>query len=189
MNDVTRILQEWTDGAPRALDRLAPLIYPELRALARAYLRRGGRGDALQTTEVVSELFVRLLAHRPAQLHNRRHFYALSARIIRMALVDHYRGARAERRGGQHERVPLHDDIAWVDANGAEMLSFDTALSDLETFDPELSELVSLRFLLGCTAVETAALTHLSKATVDRRIHLARAWLLRRLSESATPGA
>jgi RNA polymerase sigma factor (TIGR02999 family) len=183
MNDVTRILQEWTDGDGRALERLAPLIYPELRSLARAYLRRGPGADSLQTTEVVSELFVRLLAHRPAQLHNRRHFYALAARIIRMALVDHYRYATAERRWGQHERVPLHDDIAWIDANGAEMLWFDDALSELETFDPELCELVGLRFVLGCTATETAELMRLSKATVDRRAQLARAWLQRRLTE------
>jgi RNA polymerase sigma factor (TIGR02999 family) len=183
VSDITVTLQEWISGDASALDRLTPVIYPELQTLARAYLRRASRRDSLQTTEVVSELFVRLLAFRPAQLHSRRHFYALSARIIRLALVDSYRRERAERRGGPRERVPLHEDISWVDAAGIEILSFDVALTELELMDPELSELAGLRFVLGCTSAEAAELTKLSKATVDRKIKLARAWLRRRMGE------
>jgi RNA polymerase sigma factor (TIGR02999 family) len=179
---ITITLQEWAGGDPSALDRLTPEIYPELQTLARAYLRQASRREALQTTEVVNELFVRLLTMRPAQLHSRRHFYALSARIIRMALVDNYRRQRAERRGGHRDRVPLHEDLSWVDAAGVEILSFDIALTELEQMDPELSELAGLRFVLGCTAAEAAELTKLSKATVDRKVKLARAWLRRRMS-------
>lgn len=186
MNDVTRLLREWTEGDTTALDRLTPVIYPELRTLARSYLRRWRQRVAVDTTEVVSELFIRLLAGRPAELEDRRHFYALSARIIRMALIDLYRHEQAERRGGRHEHVPLHEDLIGINATGPEMLTFDRALSDLERFDPELAELVNLRFVLGCTAAETADIAKLSKATVDRKVRLARAWLLQRLGPTGS---
>jgi RNA polymerase sigma factor (TIGR02999 family) len=182
--DITVTLQEWIDGDAGALDRLTPAIYPELRVIARAFLRRAGRHDALQTTEVVNELFVRLLAGRPEKLHNRRHFYALSARIIRLALVDDYRRDHAERRGGHRERVPLHEDLSSVDAANGDILAFDIALTELEQLDPELAELASLRFVLGCTATEAAEITKLSKATVDRKMKLARGWLRKRMGES-----
>jgi RNA polymerase sigma factor (TIGR02999 family) len=181
--DITLTLKEWADGDATALDRLTPVIYPELQLLARAFLRRLARRDALQTTEVVNELFVRLLSARPAQLRSRRHFYALSARIVRMALVDNYRREKADRRGGHQERVPLHDELTWVEADGPGILTFDLAMTELERLDPELAELTNLRFLVGCTANEAADITKLSKATVDRRLRLARAWLRKRMGE------
>lgn len=180
--DVTLTLKRWAEGDASALEQLTPLIYPELRVLAKAYLRRRSRRDAFQTTEVVNELFLRLLSCKPAELHNRRHFYALSARILRMALVDHYRHESAERRGGHRERVPIHEDLAWVDASGIEVVALDVALDELECLDPELAELVNLRFILGCTSSETADISKLSKATVDRKVRLARAWLRQRLA-------
>jgi len=183
--DITVTLKEWIDGDPGALERLTPLIYPELQLLARAYLRRVPHRDALQTTEVVNELFVRLLAARPQELHGRRHFYALSARIIRLALVDAYRRDHAERRGGGQARVPLHEELAWVEADGPAILAFDLAMNELEQMDPELAELTNLRCLVGCTSAETAEITKLSKATVDRKMKLARAWLRKRMGEPA----
>ena len=185
MMDITVTLKEWMDGDPGALERLTPVIYPELQLLARAYLRRVPHRDALQTTEVVNELFVRLLAARPQELHGRRHFYALSARIIRLALVDAYRRDHAERRGGGQARVPLHEELAWVEADGPAILAFDLAMNELEQMDPELAELTNLRCLVGCTSAETAEITKLSKATVDRKMKLARAWLRKRMGEPA----
>ena len=185
MMDITVTLKEWMAGDPGALERLTPLIYPELQLLARAYLRRVPHRDALQTTEVVNELFVRLLAARPQELHGRRHFYALSARIIRLALVDTYRREHAERRGGGQARVPLHEELAWVEADGPAILAFDLAMNELEQMDPELAELTNLRCLVGCTSAETAEITKLSKATVDRKMKLARAWLRKRMGEPA----
>lgn len=187
MTDITLTLKEWTDGDPTALDRLAPAIYPELRTLARSYLRRSANRDVLQTTAVVNELFVRLLAARPTEFENRRHFYVLAARIIRMALVDNYRRMQAEQRGGDRERVPLHEELAWVAADDLEILAFDLAMGELERMDAELAELVNLRFVLGCTSGETAEVTGLSKATVDRRVRLARAWLKRRMDGTPAP--
>jgi RNA polymerase sigma factor (TIGR02999 family) len=130
---------------------------------------------------VVNELFVRLLSHQPARLESRRHFYVLAARIMRMALVDHYRQSQAEKRGGDRDRVPLHEDIAWVDANSADMLMFEQAMSELEALDAQQADLFGMRFLLGCTAEEAAELSGLSKATVDRKVRLARGWLFQRL--------
>jgi RNA polymerase sigma factor (TIGR02999 family) len=188
VDDITVTLRQWIEGDSSALDRLTPAIYPELRTIARAFLRRAGRGDAMQTTEVVNELFVRLLAVRPAQLESRRHFYALSARIIRLALVDDYRRDHAERRGGHRDRVPLHDELSSVDAANGDILAFDIALTELEQLDPELAELASLRFVLGCTANEAAEIAKLSKASVDRKVKLARVWLRRRMGEPGRAG-
>lgn len=183
--NVTVLLNDWVRGDAGALERLLPSVYPDLHGLARSYLRRGNRSITLQTTAVVNDLFVKLLVNRPKRLENRKHFYMLAARVIRMALVDHYRETRADRRGGQQQRVPLHEDLAWVDANSADMLSFDFAMQELEQLDREQAQIFGMRFVLGCTADETAALMGLSKATVDRRVMLARGWLYRRLRGSA----
>jgi RNA polymerase sigma factor (TIGR02999 family) len=182
-DDVTVILDAWAKGDATALERLMPLVYPQLHSLARAYLRRGSRPVTLQTTAVVNELFVRLLARHPARLESRRHFYVLAARIIRAALVDHYRQNQADKRGGNRERVPLHDEIAWVDPTSAELLAFERAMSELEQLDPEQADLFGMRFLLGCSAAEAAELTGLSKATVDRKVRLAKGWLFQRLQQ------
>ena len=170
MAELTLLLHEWARGTPGALEQLLPLIYPDLHSLASAFLRRGASPVTLQTTAVVNDLFVKLLSRRPRQIDNRRHFYVLAAR-----------------RGGGLQRVPLHDELAWVDAAGEDVVAFDRALAELERFDPEQAELVSARFLLGCTADETAQLTGLSKATVDRRVRLARGWLYRRLRGHGGP--
>jgi RNA polymerase sigma factor (sigma-70 family) len=98
-----------------------------------------------------------------------------------MSLIDHYREKSADRRGGDRQRVPLHDELAWVDADSDDTIALDRALEELERLDPEQAELFSARFLLGCTAEEAGELTGLSKATVDRRVRTARAWLYRRL--------
>jgi RNA polymerase sigma factor (TIGR02999 family) len=187
-DDVTVILDAWARGDATALDRLMPLVYPQLHSLAQAYLRRGARPNTLQTTAVVNELFIRLLARRPARLENRRHFYVLAARIIRAALVDHYRQSQTDKRGGDQERVPLHEEIVWVDPASADMLAFEAAMSELESLDPQQADLFGMRFLLGCTAEETAELVGLSKATVDRKVRLAKGWLFQRLREARTGG-
>ena len=181
MTDLTVLLDNWVHDTPGALERLLPHVYPDLHALARAYLRRGATPITLQTTAVVNDLFVRLLTSRPKRIESRRRFYALAARVMRMSLVDHYRQSRTERRGGHQKRVPLHDDVAWIDAANDDIIAFDQAMGELERIDREQAELFSARYLLGCTAEEAAELTGLSKATVDRRVRFARAWLFQRL--------
>lgn len=179
--DITLLLEAWGRGERDALHQLAPLVYPQLQRLAASYLRRESNARTLQATALVNELFVGLLARRQVRFNDRQHFYALSATLMRMALVDHARRVRAEKRGGQAEIVPLHEDLPWVDASGPGMLDFDRALSELERLDPERYAVVSARYLLGCTADETAELLGISRVTVNRRARSARAWLGQRL--------
>lgn len=182
--DLTVLLEEWSRGDAAALEALTPLVYPELQSIARAFLRRGGQWGLLQTTDVVNDLFLKLLAQAPRKLESRRHFFALCARMMRHALVDYCRANLAEKRGGAMNRVPLHEEMIWVDAGGPEMIELDRALNELERLDQQQAELFSMRFLLGCTAEETAELSGLSKATVDRKIRLARIWLFQKLNGS-----
>ncbi|MCX6592945.1 MAG: ECF-type sigma factor [Acidobacteria bacterium] len=181
--DLTLLLEDWARGDESALDRLTPLIYPQLHALARSQLRRNYRPSTWQTTAVVNDLFLKLLSSRPPRLQSRKHFFVLAARIIRLALIDHYRQVKSEKRG-RLGRVPLHDDLTWVDAVSEDVLDLDRALNELEELDQQQAELFSMRFLLGCSAEETAELAGLSKATVDRKVKLARAWLYLRLHEA-----
>jgi RNA polymerase sigma factor (TIGR02999 family) len=185
--NLTLILNDWANGDQSAIQRLLPLVYPDLRTLASAQLRKHGGEGTLQTTAVVNELFLKLLGRRPPQLDNRKHFYVLAARIMRAALVDHYRQTYAQKRGGGLDRVALHDDLLWVDATSGQVVDLDRALEELEALDSLQADLFGLRYLLGCTAEETALLSGLSKATVDRKLKLARAWLFQRLHE-AKPG-
>jgi RNA polymerase sigma factor (TIGR02999 family) len=106
-SNLMELLDNWVRGDHTALDRLTPLVYPQLRSLASMQLRNGKRSATMQTTVVVNELFLKLLAHRPARVESRQHFYALAAKMIRTALVDHYRQIRAEKRGGGIIASPL----------------------------------------------------------------------------------
>jgi RNA polymerase sigma factor (TIGR02999 family) len=188
-HEITMYLEDWSRGDASALDRLAPLVYPQLRALARSYLRRERQGHTLGATGLVNELFLKLIARKSAHFENRRHFYALSARLMRLALIDHARSHHAGKRGGDAIVVPLHDEIPWVDAAGPQRLDLDRALQELEKLDPDQAQMFEVRFLLGCTSEETAELFAVSKSSVERKIRVARAWLYQRLTEGNLPEA
>jgi RNA polymerase sigma factor (TIGR02999 family) len=132
----------------------------------------------------VNELFLKLIGQRGPHYENRQHFYNACARMMRVALIDHARAASREKRGGSHTFVPIHEDIAWLDASSPMMLDLDRLLDELATRDPEQVAMFEARYLLGCTAEETAELFQSSKATVDRKIRVARAWLYQRLDGS-----
>jgi len=190
-HEITVVLDDWRRGDATALDRLAPMVYPQLKALASSYLRRERQGHTLGATGLVNELFLKLITRRSAQFQDRRHFYALSAKLMRMALIDYARSHAAEKRGGDLVAVPLHEEIPWVDAGSAQMLDLDRALKELAELDAEQAEMFEMRFLLGCTSDETAELFGVSKSSVERRVRMARAWLYQRLTEGngekATP--
>jgi RNA polymerase sigma-70 factor, ECF subfamily len=186
-NDITIVLEDWSKGDATALDRLAPLVYPQLRQLARSFLRRERAGHTLGATGLVNELFLKLITRKSAQFENRRHFYALSARLMRLALIDYARSHDAEKRGGERMSVPLHEEIQWIDASSPQILDLDRALSELEQMDAEQAQMFEVRFLLGCTSDETAELFHVSKSSVERRVRMARAWLYQRLTEGKSP--
>ena len=179
--EITLLLAKWKDGEPSAFDELMPLVYPHLRQVAAAYVRRERNPDVLQGTALVHELYLRLLNQKKASWEDRRHFYTFSARVMRLILIDHARESQAQSRGGGHERVPLSDDLAWVNIGSAEMLDLNRALDELAALDPEKVQMVELRYFLGCTAEETAALMQVSKATVDRELRFVKSWLYRRI--------
>jgi RNA polymerase sigma factor (TIGR02999 family) len=179
--EITLLLAKWKDGEASAFDELMPLVYPHLRQVAAAYVRRERNPDVIQATVLVNELYLRLLNQKQACWDDRRHFYTFAAKVMRMILIDHARGNQAQMRGGGMQRVPLADDLAWIDIGSPELLDLNHALEELAILDPHKVELVELRYFLGCTSEETADLTHVSKATVDRELRFIKSWLYGRI--------
>lgn len=182
--EITVLLAKWKDGEASAFQALMPLVYPHLREVAAAYVRRERNPDHLQGTALVHELYLRLLNQKKAVGEDRRHFYAFAAKVMRMILIDHARENQAQRRGGGRDRIPLSDDLAWVDIDSSELLDLNRALDELGQIDPARVQLVELRCFLGCTAEETAALLQVSTSTVDRDLRFIKSWLYRRLHPS-----
>ena len=179
--EITLLLAKWKDGEPSAFEELMPLVYPHLREVAAAYVRRERDPGVLQATVLVHELYLRLLNQKKAGWEDRRHFYTFAAKVMRMILIDHAREAKAEMRGGGCEHIPLSDDLAWVDIGSPELLDLNRALDELGALDPEKVQLIELRCFLGCTAEETAALMQMSKSAVDRELRFIKSWLYRRI--------
>jgi len=187
--EITVLLGKWRDGEATAFDQLMPLVYPHLRQVAAAYVRRERNPDVLQATSLVNELYLRLLKQRQAVGEDRSHFYAFAAKVMRLILIDHARGNQAQVRGGGMQRVPLSDDLAWIDIGSPELLDLNRALEDLALIDPYKVQLIEIRYFLGCTTEETAALVNRSKATVDRDLKFIKSWLYRRIHPSAGEGS
>ena len=181
-SEITRLLHRWQVGDREALGALASAAYNNLRAIAAGYLRRERSGHTLQATGLVNELYLRLAQIRSVQIEDRRHFYAFAAQLMRLILIDHARQARAGKRPGSHARVPLHDEIAWVDATSDEMLELDIALNELEAVAERKVRVLELRYFLGCTNEEAAQVLGVSRPTIDRDLEFAKAWLYRRLA-------
>jgi RNA polymerase sigma factor (TIGR02999 family) len=179
--DITLLLGKWRDGEPAAFEELMQLVYPHLRQVAASYIRRERNPDVIQGTALVHELYLRLLNQKKADWEDRRHFYTFAAKVMRLILIDHAREVQAQMRGGKLERIPLSEDLAWVNIEGAEMLDLNRALDELGALDPTKVQLVELRYFLGCTAEETASVMRVSKATVDRDLKFVRSWLYRRI--------
>jgi RNA polymerase sigma factor (TIGR02999 family) len=179
--EITLLLAKWKDGETTAFEELMPLVYPHLREVAAAYVRRERNPDVIQATALVHELYLRLLNQKKAAWEDRRHFYTFSAKVMRMILIDHARQGQAQMRGGDLQRVPLSEDLPWVNIGSAELLDLNNALEELGLLDSNKVQLVELRYFLGCTAEETAGLMGISKATVDRELKFIKSWLYRRI--------
>jgi RNA polymerase sigma factor (TIGR02999 family) len=185
--EITQLLIEWRQGSPDALDRLMPLVYPQLRKIASACIGSVNPG-VLQATAVVHELYLRLAGQTKADWADQAHFFAFSARVMRMILVDHARANQAQKRGGGLQHVPLNENLPWVEIGSESMLALNGALDQLEEFDKGKVQLIELRYFLGCTAEETAQMMNVSKATVDRDLKFARSWLFQRMGNSKPGG-
>jgi len=179
--EITLLLAKWKGGDLSAFEELMPLVYPHLREVAAAYIRRERNPDVLQATALVHELYLRLLKQRKAAWDDRQHFYTFAAKVMRMILIDHARENQAQMRGGGFDRIPLSDDLTWVSIGSPELLDLNHALDELGVLDAYKVQLVELRYFLGCTAEETASLMQVSKATVDRDLRFTKSWLYRRI--------
>jgi RNA polymerase sigma factor (TIGR02999 family) len=177
---ITLLLQRAAGGDRAALDAVYASLYPDLKRIARSRLRQQGRGDSVSTTMLVHESFVRLVGAHNLRLEDRRHFFAYAAKTMRNIIIDSAREHLAERRGGGAEHVTLGDaDALQVVGSGAsdELVRVNEALHELEAVDPELAELVEMRYFGGYTEVEIAELQGVTERTVRRRWDKARAWL------------
>ena len=179
--EITLLLAKWKEGDLLAFEQMMPLVYPHLRQVAAAYIRRERNPDVLQPTALVHELYLRLLQQKRAVGEDRSHFYTFAAKVMRRMLIDQARESQTQIRGGGQERVPLSDDLSWVNIDSPELLDLNRALDELGALDPSKVQLVELRYFLGCTAEETASLMNISKATVDRELKFIKSWLYRRI--------
>lgn len=181
---ITQLLDDWSGGNRAALERLLPIVYGELRRLARRELRRERAGHTLQPTALVHELYVRLVDQRRASWENRAQFFAVAAQLMRRILVDHARARVAAKRGGSSPRVSLDEAGDAIDvaiAPAFEVLAVDRALTRLTLLDPEQARIVELRFFSGLSVDETAHVLGRSPRTIKREWRLAKAWLYRHL--------
>ena len=184
--EVTRLLLAWTDGDQAALERLTPLVYAELRRLARRYMGRERRGHTLQTSALVNEAYLRLVGAQGVQWRNRAHFFAVSAQAMRRILVDFARARRNLKRGRGRPPVSLEDVALVAPERQADLLALDEALSRLASLSPRQGRVVELRYFGGLSEEEIAGVLGLSPRTVRSDWSLARTWLYRELSRSGS---
>jgi RNA polymerase sigma factor (TIGR02999 family) len=180
-HSITHLLNEWSDGDRRALDKLTPLVYEELRHQAARYLRRERPGHTLQTTALIHEAYLRLIDAKDVHWQSRTHFFAIAANIMRRILVEHARRRAADKRGGSQLRVQLDEKLAVADAGDVDLLAIDEALDTLAAIDPQQARVVELRFFSGLNVEETATVLGVSPKTVKRDWSVARAWLRREI--------
>jgi RNA polymerase sigma factor (TIGR02999 family) len=180
--EVTQLLVAWSHGDQAALDRLIPLVAAELHRLAHRYVRREPAGQTLETTALVNEAYLRLIDASQIEWHDRAHFFAVSATLMRRILVDHARARAYRKRGGGVVRVALDEERVVAAQPAANVVALDEALETLAAFDPQGARIVELRFFGGLSVDETAEVLGVSPRTVDRDWAAARLWLRRRLS-------
>jgi len=184
-DDVTAMLLAWRQGDDNALEGLIPLVYDELRRLARARLRSERRGHVLQTTALVHEAYLRIVNLNQMTVRDRSHLLAMAARLMRRILVDHARQQAAGKRGGRVTIVGL-DDVSMPSVDpGIDVLALDQALDELTRMDARLCRVVELKYFSGLTIDETAEALQVSPATVERDWAVAKAWLHQRLSSGS----
>ena len=183
-SDATDLLVAWSEGDESAFDKLVPLVYKELHALARRYMR-GERSDhTLQATALVNEAYVRLIDVTRIRWQNRSHFLAVAAQTMRRILVEFARQRHRQKRGSDAVRVTI-DDVDVAHEKSADLVALSDALSTLASFDPRMGQVVELRFFGGLTVQETADVLKVSPETVMRDWRLAKAWLQREMRGDA----
>jgi len=194
---VTELLAQWRGGDPQALEALIPLVYKELHDVAHRYLRRERAGHTLQSTALVHEAYLRLVDQGPIDTHDRAHFIAVAARLMRQILVDYARHHGADKRGADRrvtleaaaELVAAPEAADAAAAPGTDLVALDDALTALARLDERQSRIVELRYFGGMTIDETALVLSISPATVKREWNVAKAWLTREIRRDRGGGS
>jgi RNA polymerase sigma factor (TIGR02999 family) len=182
--EITQLLTAWRSGDDAALERLVPLVYPELRRIAGNFMRRHKPGHSLQATALINEAYLRLVDSAKVDWQGRTHFFAVSARIMRHILVDAARRRNSQKRGGQQVYVTLDDNVDAPAEDQTDLISLDEALTRLAQMSPRQGQVVELRYFGGLTEEQVAETLKISERTVRRDWNLARTWLYRELKNT-----
>lgn len=185
---VTGLLVAWGKGDEAALNQLVPLVEQELHRIARRCMAGERAGHSLQATALVNEAYLRLIDTQQVNWQDRAHFLAMSARLMRRILVDRARSKGYQKRGGGAVKVTFTEALPVANERGHDLIALDDALVALSAVDPRKSKVIELRFFGGLTVEETAAILEVSAETVMRDWKFAKAWLLREMRGSGTPG-
>lgn len=188
MSGITELLIDWNRGDKGALDRLMPLVYDELRNVARHRLAVEDQGHTLQSAALVNETYIRLVDQERTQWRNRAHFFAISARLMRRILVDHARQRRTGKRGGDQTKLSLDHSLGLQERKELDVVALDEALDTLSKLDSQQARVIELRFFGGLTIEETGEALGISPATVTRDWVTAKAWLFDQLNRSKDEG-
>jgi len=179
---ITVLVHEYANGDKAALDRLLPLVYAELRRIARKHLRQERQDHTLQPTALVHEMYARLVGQTPPDLRDRIHFLSVAAHVMRQILIDHARIKYAQKRGGRQEKLSMDEYQHVCMEKPAIMVRIDDALNQLARHDPRKAKLIEMRFFGGLTAEETDSVLALPVDVVRRELRVAQAWFQRELS-------
>ena len=183
-NQVTQILHDWSGGDREAPERLMPLVYDEMRRIARAFISRERQGHTLQPTALVNEAYLRLVDQNSVTWQSRAHFYSVAASMMRRVLIDHARTHAAEKRGGGAVHLSIEDVQVPVEERAANFVAMDEALERLSQFNERGRKIVEMRFYAGMSEEEIAEVLNVSTRTVLRDWKAARVWLFRELSQN-----
>lgn len=182
--EVTQLLVDWRGGDQAALNKLMLLVYDELHAMARRYMKQERGDHTLQTTALVNEAYLKLLGGQSPDWQNRAHFFGVAAQVMRHLLIDHARSRRYARHGGSAMRITLDDNVAASPGESIDLLALDEVLDRLDAIDERKRQIVELRYFSGLSAEETAEVLGLSVITIKREWLKAKAWLYRELNQS-----
>jgi len=180
-DEITRLLQGWSEGDEQAMERLTPLLYKELHRIAHRYMRQERPCHTLQTTALINEAYLRLIGWKNVQWQNRAQFFGVSAQLMRKILVDFARSRNYAKRGGGARVISIEEEPAIAQGRAQDILVLDDALQRLASFDPRKSRIVELRFFGGLSLEETADILKVSSRTIRREWELAKVWLAREM--------
>jgi RNA polymerase sigma factor (TIGR02999 family) len=187
-DQITQLLQSWSEGNQAAAEKLVPLVYEELHCLAQRYMSAERPGHTLQTTALVNEAYLRLVDSPRGSWESRTHFFSVCAHVMRHILVDWARSQKALKRGGDAHRLKLDDALAAANQPGTDLAAIDDALNALAAVDPRKSKVVELRFFGGLNVKETAEVLRVSEETVHRDWKFAKSWLRREMNGGRSRG-